>query len=94
MVQLMCALRLWLPDAGLVLSTREPRQLRDNLIPLGVTQMSAGSKTSPGGYAGAEDAEAQFAVNDERSPQEVARAIAAAGYEPVWKDWDAEFLKA
>jgi len=94
MVQLMCALRLWIPDAGLVLSTREPRELRDNLIPLGVTQMSAGSKTAPGGYAGVEDAEAQFAVNDERSPQEVARAIAATGYEPVWKDWDAEFLKA
>ena len=41
MVQLICALRLWLPDAGLVLSTREPAELRDNLLPLGVTQMSA-----------------------------------------------------
>ncbi|MDB6035533.1 MAG: thiH [Verrucomicrobiales bacterium] len=53
LVQLMCAFRLFLPDAGLVLSTREPAPLRDGLIPLGVTMMSAGSHTEPGGYTGA-----------------------------------------
>ncbi len=53
MVQLMAALRLYLPDAGLVLSTREPRHLRDGLLPLGVTHASAGSHTEPGGYTGA-----------------------------------------
>ncbi|HSH95341.1 MAG TPA: radical SAM protein, partial [Roseimicrobium sp.] len=53
LVQLMCALRLLLPDAGLVLSTREPANLRDGLIPLGVTMVSAGSHTEPGGYTGA-----------------------------------------
>jgi 2-iminoacetate synthase len=52
-VQLLCALRLLLPDAGLVLSTREPAQFRDGLIPLGVTMISAGSHTEPGGYTGA-----------------------------------------
>jgi len=93
MVQLMCALRLWLPDVGLVLSTREPAGLRDNLLPLGVTQMSAGSKTAPGGYAAKEKAESQFEVCDHRSPKEVSDMIAAHGYEPVWKDWDAGFLK-
>jgi 2-iminoacetate synthase len=41
------------PDAGLVLSTREPAKLRDGLIPLGITMMSAGSHTEPGGYTGA-----------------------------------------
>jgi len=41
------------PDVGLVLSTREPAKLRDGLIPLGVTMMSAGSHTEPGGYTGA-----------------------------------------
>jgi len=92
MVQLMCALRLFLPDAGLVLSTRESRELRDNLVPLGVTQMSAGSKTAPGGYASKPEAEGQFEVSDQRSPEEVARMIASRGYEPVWKDWDASFL--
>jgi len=92
MVQLMCALRLFLPDAGLVLSTRESRELRDNLLPLGVTQMSAGSKTAPGGYASKPEAEGQFEVSDQRTPDEVAHMIAARGYEPVWKDWDAAFL--
>lgn len=53
LVQLVCALRLFLPDAGLVLSTREPARLRDGLIPLGVTLISAGSHTEPGGYTGA-----------------------------------------
>jgi 2-iminoacetate synthase len=53
MVQLMAAFRLFLPDAGLVLSTREPRHLRDGLLPLGVTHASAGSHTEPGGYTGA-----------------------------------------
>ena len=51
-VQLICALRLCFPQVGIVLSTREPAALRDGLIPLGVTMMSAGSHTEPGGYTG------------------------------------------
>ena len=53
LTQLICALRLYLPDVGIVLSTREPTSLRNGLIPLGVTLMSAGSHTEPGGYTGA-----------------------------------------
>jgi len=53
LAQLVCAFRLMFPDVGLVLSTREPAKLRDGLIPLGVTMMSAGSHTEPGGYTGA-----------------------------------------
>jgi len=53
LAQAVCAFRLFLPDAGLVLSTREPARLRDGLIPLGVTLISAGSHTEPGGYTGA-----------------------------------------
>ncbi|MBE7500402.1 MAG: 2-iminoacetate synthase ThiH [Verrucomicrobiales bacterium] len=53
LVQLVCAFRLLFPDVGLVLSTREPARLRDGLIPLGITLMSAGSHTEPGGYTGA-----------------------------------------
>lgn len=52
LVQLVCAFRIFLPDVGLVLSTREPAKLRDGLIPLGITLMSAGSHTEPGGYTG------------------------------------------
>ncbi|HYT60282.1 MAG TPA: 2-iminoacetate synthase ThiH [Haliangiales bacterium] len=53
LVQLVCAFRLMFPDVGLVLSTREPAKLRDGLVPLGITLMSAGSHTEPGGYTGA-----------------------------------------
>lgn len=92
LVQLMLALRLLLPEAGFTLSTRETAGLRDRLIPLGVTQLSAGSSTRPGGYAlcGSETLE-QFATEDRRAPSEVARAVAAAGYDPVWKDFDRAF---
>ena len=87
LAQLLCALRLGLPDVGVSLSTREPPALRDALLRLGVTTMSAGSHTEPGGYASPSDAEPQFAISDERSPAEVADALRAAGYDPVWKDW-------
>ena len=53
LAQLVCAFRLMFPDVGLVLSTREPARLRDGLIPLGISHMSAGSHTEPGGYTGA-----------------------------------------
>ena len=85
-VQAMCALRLCAPDAGIVLSTREPAALRDGLARIAVTHMSAGSSTEPGGYSGAGRSQEQFAVSDERSAAEVARMLDAAGYEPVWKD--------
>jgi len=53
LVQLVCAFRILLPDVGLVLSTREPEKLRNGLFPLGITMISAGSHTEPGGYTGA-----------------------------------------
>jgi 2-iminoacetate synthase len=53
LVQLVCALRLMFPDVGITLSTRENPKLRDGLMPLGVTMMSAGARTEPGGYTGA-----------------------------------------
>ncbi len=52
MAQYVCALRLMFPEVGLVLSTRESPKLRDGLAPLGITLMSAGSHTEPGGYTG------------------------------------------
>jgi len=53
LAQLICAIRLMFPDVGIVLSTRENPKLRDGLLPLGVTMMSAGARTEPGGYTGA-----------------------------------------
>ncbi len=87
-VQLLCALRLLLPDAGISLSTRESPRLRDALLPLGVTHLSAGSRTEPGGYTSPGDAEPQFEVADTRPAREVAAAVRAAGYDQVWKDWE------
>jgi len=92
LTQFICALRLLIPDAGLILSTRESAELRDNLLPLGITQMSAGSCTSPGGYGEDDNEGEQFAVSDERSPAEMEALLRARGYDPVWKDWDSAFL--
>ena len=83
---MLCALRLFLPTVGISLSTREAAGFRDGLFRLGVTTMSAGSHTEPGGYAADSDAEPQFEVADVRSPGEVAAMLRAAGYDPVWKD--------
>ncbi|MHC4618156.1 MAG: 2-iminoacetate synthase ThiH [Planctomycetota bacterium] len=93
LAQMIMALRLCFADAGLVLSTREPAELRDHLISLGITKISAGSKTNPGGYSGPCDAVEQFEVDDTRSPAEVAAVIREHGLEPVWKDWDTAFVK-
>jgi 2-iminoacetate synthase len=60
LAQVVCALRLMFPDIGLVLSTREKSTLRDGLIPLGITLMSAGSHTEPGGYTGAGQGKLHF----------------------------------
>lgn len=89
LAQIICALRLMLPDAGIVMSSREQAGFRDRLIPLGVTHTSAGSHTEPGGYTEPDAADEQFEVNDTRSVDEVGAALKGLGYDLVWKDWDA-----
>lgn len=88
LAKLTFAFRLFDPDIDISYSTRELPEFRDNMMTLGVTSMSAGSKTDPGGYACAPDSLEQFEVSDERSPLQVADSIRARGFEPVWKDWD------
>jgi 2-iminoacetate synthase len=92
LVQMMLALRLCFADVGIVLSTRETPAFRDRMMNICVTRVSAGSKTNPGGYVSEKDAAEQFVVADDRTPADVARVIRQAGYEPVWKDWDAAFV--
>lgn len=91
LVQLLCAFRIFKEELELSISTRESPVFRENLLPLGVTTMSAGSKTNPGGYAGEEVSLEQFSISDERSPREVAGMLKEKGYDPVWKDWDSSY---
>ncbi len=92
LVQLICAYRLFKPEAELSLSTRESASFRDNVLPLGITTMSAFSKTQPGGYAeNTQTALEQFVIDDNRRPEVVAAVIKAKGLEAVWKDWDQSY---
>ena len=91
LAQLTFAFRIFDHDVDLSFSTRERPDFRDNILTLGATSMSAGSKTDPGGYRVYPQSLEQFAVSDERTPHEVAAAIRAKGYEAVWKDWDKVF---
>lgn len=91
LAQLTFAFRIFDHDIDISWSTRESPALRDNMAPLGVTSMSAGSQTEPGGYRVSPQALEQFEVSDSRTPAEVTAAIRAHGLEPVWKDWDKIF---
>ena len=91
LVQLLCAYRLFNEDVELSISTRESENLRNNIIPLGVTSMSAGSKTNPGGYVVEPESLEQFEISDERSVLQISELIKNSGYEPVYKDWDKQF---
>lgn len=91
LAQLTFAFRLFDHDVDISFSTRERPDFRNNILSLGATSMSAGSKTDPGGYATYPQSLEQFAVSDERSPHDVAEAIRQRGYEAVWKDWDKVF---
>tara|TARA_B110000037_G_scaffold222664_1_gene298711 strand:- start:110738 stop:111919 length:1182 start_codon:yes stop_codon:yes gene_type:complete len=104
LVQAICAFRLFLPTAAVVVSTREHPGLRNGLVRLGTTSMSAGSSTEPGGYKTYDENTwqqtkptqegEQFHIADERSPRTIAEMIREQGYEPVWKDFDASLVSS
>jgi 2-iminoacetate synthase len=87
LVQSILALRLHLPRVGVTISTRESRELRDNLLRLGVTKMSAGSSTVIGGHTDDRNGIGQFEIDDTRSVEEMRRVISGMGYKPILKDW-------
>lgn len=91
LARLTFAFRLFDHEVDISFSTRETPAFRDGMMTLGVTSMSAGSRTEPGGYVSTPEALEQFEVSDDRTPAEVDAAIRANGYEPVYKDWDAVF---
>ncbi len=84
--KLILAFRIFLPKAGISLSTREEADFRDNLIPLGITKMSAGSKTNVGGHS-LDKSEKQFEISDKRSISDIDLTLKNKGYQPVYKDW-------
>ena len=88
---LIFALRIFDPDVGIILSTREEGRYRNGMIGLGPTRYSAGSCTAPGGYSNPDTTGEQFAIGDHRTIDEVCTAIKQKGYDPVRKDWDAGF---
>jgi len=88
--QIILALRIFLPRSGITISTRESAEFRANLIPLGITRLSAGSSTQVGGRIVQEtrpDNSCQFEISDHSSVDEVKLMIQAKGYQPVVKDW-------
>ncbi|EPG74859.1 thiazole biosynthesis protein ThiH [Leptospira fainei serovar Hurstbridge str. BUT 6] len=91
-VRFLFALRLFLPDSGIVQSTRETRRMRDHLAGLVVTHMSVESRTDPGGYSGGE-ALKQFEIEDERRIPEILEMLRSKGLDPVFKDFDLAFLR-
>ncbi len=101
LVQIITAMRLFLPYSPFNLSTRESAEVRDHLIPLGITSMSAGSSTRPGGYKVFHDTTTtqrpvleQFEIDDHRTVEEVVQAIKQKGYDPVWVDFEPGFIKS
>ncbi len=87
LVQLICAFRLLDEDVELSMSTRESEVFRNNIVHLGITSISAESKTNPGGYAVAPTTLEQFEISDERSTEVIENMLKAQGKEVVWKDW-------
>ena len=85
--KLILAFRLFLPRVGITISTRENAALRENLLPLGVTKMSAESTTAVGGHTFNDKNLEQFAISDKRTVSEIRELLLRKGYQPVSKDW-------
>lgn len=80
--KLIAILRLAVPYTGLILSTRESAEMRREAISLGISQISAGSRTNPGGYGAEQGAAEQFQLGDHRSLEEIVRELSGKGFIP------------
>lgn len=88
--QLITAMRIFLPRVGITMSTREAPQFREDLLPLGITRMSAGSVVEVGGHTrepSQDKSPAQFEIADKRGVNEIKAMLNQKGYQPVLKDW-------
>lgn len=87
LIKLICTARILFPRIGINLSTREKPQLRNQAILMGVTKISAASKTTVGGYSFNNENEGQFEVRDQRSVEEIIQEIKNRDYDPIFTDW-------
>ena len=89
LIKIICLTRILFPRVGINLSTRENSRLRNCVLGLGITRMSAASNTSVGGYTvlDAEDQEPQFDIQDERSVEEIVQLLKNKNFDPVMTDW-------
>ncbi|MTJ81330.1 MAG: 2-iminoacetate synthase ThiH [Telmatospirillum sp.] len=87
LLQVMLAYRLFMPFAGMTISSRERAGFRDNVIDLCCTKISAGVRVDIGGHGEQEAGDGQFELSDPRSVPEVHAAILARGLQPVYLDW-------
>ena len=90
-VQCLTAMRLFLTSVGITISSRESCEMRNAILPLGVTRMSAGVSTAVGGHTAAPST-AQFEIADSRTVSDMKRDLLAMGYQPVMHDWNFRFI--
>lgn len=88
LTQLICAYRLLDEDVELSISTREDAHFRNHIVQLGITSMSAESKTNPGGYTVEPQSLEQFEISDERTTEQICEMLKQRQLDPVWKDWE------
>lgn len=87
LLQIMLAYRIFMPFAGITISTRERDGFRDNVVGLCATKISAGVKVSVGGHGESAEGDEQFEISDPRSVDEVYQAIVSHGLQPVFTDY-------
>jgi len=87
LLQVMCAYRIFMPFAGMTISTRECERFRNNVVDIAATKISAGVSTGIGGHEGEEQGDDQFEIADGRSVEEVVAALTARGLQPVMNDY-------
>jgi 2-iminoacetate synthase len=88
MVQMIVAIRLFLPRCGITISTRENESFRNNILKLGVTKMSAGSSTAVGGHSLSNTPHHQFEISDTRTVEQMVLFLEQNNIQPVFKDWE------
>ncbi|GHV71728.1 thiamine biosynthesis protein ThiH [Spirochaetia bacterium] len=87
LMQIICAYRIFMPFAGITISSRENARFRDNVLGIAATKISAGVDVGIGGHAGSASGDEQFSIDDNRSVKEIREMILKQGLQPVMSDY-------